>query len=697
MQHINIRKRLFIILLVMLVPITVLAYKLNGRLTEVITYSNMQLKALAYEKPVVTLLNEVADYQVALLRKMHGDADAESGLKEGAAAIDAAFAELDIVNAKFGAELSVTANGLQGNSKKADITPSDLRSRWASVRAASYNEKAYVELVTDIGQLADHVFKMADVVLDPDGDSYFLATTLVNHIPEVMEHMGEFKSQTYEDLVKNNNVISAQYHIKFDPIIGLIEDSYLPHIKDDIESAIKGDEKAHGVSPSLKPTLEKALAVYNENSNKLVVGLKSMQAGNALDAAKFVELADGMHDGTTDLAYAVLGEYVKLINLRLADLQSERIITLGECAGALLFAFGLFFVITRSIVNPVNGLTTAMQQLADGNKNVDVPSVNSKDEIGKMARSVLVFKQNMIEADRLKAEQEVQKVNAEKEKKEAMHQLANNFEASVRGIVSGVAAAATQLSQTAGELVSIMDAASKGAKSAVSGATETSSNVQSVASAAEEMTASVREISGQLQNSNNVVKDSVAKAEAADVQAAALSGATVKVKEVIELISSIAGQINLLALNATIESARAGEAGKGFAVVASEVKNLAGQTDKSVQEIEKVIQEMDQASGGIIGSLKGIKESIGSISSASSTIAAAVEEQSATTNEIARNMQSAAQGTQTISDNLRSVSDSSANAQLAASQVLEASQELSRQAEKLNQEVETFLRTVRAA
>jgi methyl-accepting chemotaxis protein len=312
-----------------------------------------------------------------------------------------------------------------------------------------------------------------------------------------------------------------------------------------------------------------------------------------------------------------------------------------------------------SIFKPLGAMMKSMKFLSGGNLALDIPYADRGDEMGDMARAVQVFKDNAVKMEAMHLQSEALKKETELQKRQAMHDMANEFEASIKGIVGTVASAATELAQTSEGLVATMLATAKTVQSASTGAAQTVSNVQSVASAAEEMTASVREISSQLQSSNNMVQDSVKKAESADEQAIALSVATNKVKEVIGLIANIAGQINLLALNATIESARAGEAGKGFAVVASEVKNLASQTDKSVQEIEKVIAEMNQASDGIIGSLKAIKDSISNISNSSGTIAAAVEEQSATTNDIARNMQSAAEATEAVSSNLGQVSSSS--------------------------------------
>lgn len=362
---------------------------------------------------------------------------------------------------------------------------------------------------------------------------------------------------------------------------------------------------------------------------------------------------------------------------------------------AIAVAVPLFAIM--AIFKPLTAMISSMRKLSEGDTSFPIPYAERQDEMGEMASTVQVFKDNALHLEKISKEQEASKIETEKHKRQLMNEMADKFEASVRGIVNTVASAATELAQTAEGLVKAMGETSHTAQNAAAAATQTVANVQSVAFAAEEMTASVKEISSQLQNSNMMVQDSVKKAESADVQTGQLSSATTRVKNVIELISNIAGQINLLALNATIESARAGEAGKGFAVVASEVKNLASQTDKSVQEIEAVIQEMNLASDGIIESLKGIRESIENISGASSTIAAAVEEQSATTNEIAKNMQSAAQATESISANLSDVTQSSSYAESSSNQLLEASTELSRQAEHLNKEVEAFLGTIRAA
>ena len=169
--------------------------------------------------------------------------------------------------------------------------------------------------------------------------------------------------------------------------------------------------------------------------------------------------------------------------------------------------------------------------------------------------------------------------------------------------------------------------------------TEANSNVNSVAAATEEMSASISEISKNMQMSKQSVEDIVEKTLAATGASNQLQSSSKSMENVVDLIRNIASQINLLALNATIEAARAGEAGKGFAVVASEVKNLAGQASKATDDISSEIESMQAVSNNVADTIGSITEASSSVSGYVTGVASAIEEQTAVTQEVSANIQ----------------------------------------------------------
>ena len=355
------------------------------------------------------------------------------------------------------------------------------------------------------------------------------------------------------------------------------------------------------------------------------------------------------------------------------------------------------WLIARGIVRPVRAMTSAMSALAGGDVGVIIPALDQRDEVGAMARSVAVFKDGLIEAARLRAQQEAQKAQSAEEKAAALNQLANTFEDRVGTVVSGVTAAAAELQNTARSMSSTAEQANRRAASVADAAEEAGSGVQTVAAAAEELTASIGEISRQVTQSATITQKAVGDARRTDAIVRALAEGARKIGDVVGLITTIAGQTNLLALNATIEAARAGEAGKGFAVVASEVKSLAHQTSKATEEIGAQIGQIQAATNEAVEAIRGITGIIEEVSAIATTIAAAVEEQGAATAEIARNVQQTASSTQAVTLNITGVSQAANDTGAAASEVLGAAGELSRQAEQLSCEVNSFVAGVRAA
>ena len=374
---------------------------------------------------------------------------------------------------------------------------------------------------------------------------------------------------------------------------------------------------------------------------------------------------------------------------------SSLIIRIAVAANFLL-GIAVAVLLARRIARPITGITATMTKLAGGDMAVSVPATNRADEVGEIAKAVEIFKQNMIEAARLAAEQAEEHASRDERAKQ-IDACTAAFDSSIASFIDTVVGAASRMEAMARKMVSATDHASDRASGAAHAAEETASHVNSVAAATEELSAAASEIGQQMSSSTRVVEDAAQEATAADARVQALADMAQQIGQVVQLIDTIAGQTNLLALNATIEAARAGEAGKGFAVVASEVKGLANQTAGATDEIRSQIARIQDATKEAVGAIRGISHTISRVNEIAATVAAAIEEQGSVSREIAKNAQQAAAATTSVSTNIAETKQMTGDVNGAAGEVLTAAGALAQQSLRLKEEVETFLRQVRAA
>jgi methyl-accepting chemotaxis protein len=390
--------------------------------------------------------------------------------------------------------------------------------------------------------------------------------------------------------------------------------------------------------------------------------------------------------------------YVGIPTEQLDGMLTQALWAMAVAAGiAALFVLAMTMMIVRRVTKPLRAVTESLTILAEGRTDAEVCYAERHDEIGAIARTIGVFKNNRLERRQIEAE----RVNAEKlameRRKAELNQFVEDFRTKIGGIIERVLKSSGQFEKDAQQLSATAHSTAEMSAQSADASRQASEHVRSAAAASNELSLSIVEISRRVQESNGVTADAVKQADATDERMTELTAAGDRIGDVVKLITTIAEQTNLLALNATIEAARAGDAGRGFAVVAQEVKNLAGQTAKATEEISAHIVNMQRATGESVGAIKAIGQTIERISGITTSISSAVEQQGTATQSIAHGVQAAASGTLDVADNIERVAQNARETGTTSGMMLKSAQELSEVSSHLKHEVEKFLDSVRAA
>jgi methyl-accepting chemotaxis protein len=426
-------------------------------------------------------------------------------------------------------------------------------------------------------------------------------------------------------------------------------------------------------------------------------------AGDRRGAQQVLDLRfDAAQDDTT-------GHMNRLINIlggeaatALAEAEQQQRWTLRAILfvliGGTLLTLALAIVLTEiSVARPLRRLADVMTRMSGGDFNVTVAGTGRSDEVGAMARSVGVFRENGIalhEADRRRIE-EREKAAAEKQR--ALAAVADAFETEILSVAAALARSAAELEGSAQSMSAVAEESGRHARAAAAIAGETTAAAGTVAAAVDELSTTMTSIEGQVANASEVVIEATRRAEVAVANAAGLETAIRDVDQIATMINAIASKTNLLALNATIEAARAGEAGRGFAVVAQEVKSLAAQTTRALGDIKEKTGSVGQIINGVQVATEAISNVITRIEAISGAITGSIEQQNVATERIAATVDGAAERTRQVSCTIAGVSDFASRTRQGAQQILQSVAELNQQAAALQTDAQKFASRVRAA
>jgi methyl-accepting chemotaxis protein len=370
---------------------------------------------------------------------------------------------------------------------------------------------------------------------------------------------------------------------------------------------------------------------------------------------------------------------------------AQALVAAGALVGtALVVSILLGIWLARGIIRPISGMTQSIHGLAGGDLEVEIHAGDNRDEIGTMARALVVLRDAGRERAKLEREVADQR-QAYAQRNSAMERHTSEFGSSIAGVMAQLAASAETMSDAASRVSGSVGETRLRATQTADGAGSSSTNLATVAAATEEMSTSINEISRQVAAVARAAADASDKTKATDEKVGHLVAAAERIGAVVALISDIAGQTNLLALNATIEASRAGDAGRGFAVVAGEVKALAAQTAKATDEIRSQIAAIRSATTEAADAVRGADLSVTEMNTIAISITSAIAQQSATTREIVVSVQAVAGTTEDTTRTMRDVCDLVGDAETATRAVSEAAHDVGETARQLRTEMEFFL------
>jgi methyl-accepting chemotaxis protein len=393
LNNLKISHRLGLIIIAFLIPVVMATYTIYQSLSKDIEFAELQIKGVLYTAPMLDLLNEIADFHMAVIEQSNEISDAMK-------AIDGIFSDLEGINQLYAADINYTHEALSSIDQAA-LSVTSMRREWETIKSNPVTGN-YESLLGNLTRSISYVGDKSNLILDPDLDSYYLVDVAIGSLPMTLEKLAKLKYDVFSSLQNNEGKLRDEMLIDITILKNEITAFYFQKIGTSVATSIREDENYYGVNEGMAERLNGAVDEYKSGAQELTDVLKGLLAGRVLAGSAFLEVADIMHDGSAELGQIVLAELKTLLEKRISSLNQERWGTLALTTAIVLASLILALAIATSISRPIAYLKDVLSSLSQGDTQGDIPVSNGKGEINDLLRAAAKLKGSVAEAYKLK-------------------------------------------------------------------------------------------------------------------------------------------------------------------------------------------------------------------------------------------------------------------------------------------------------
>ncbi len=353
-------------------PIAVLLYFMIAGVNASIRFSAMEYYGDAYQRPLANLLEAVPAHGRLLALQAAGQPGLGGELSAAIRRTAPAVKDLEAVDKAHGGDLQVTDEGLALR-QRSHLKVSRLKAQWGALRGLSRPDpQAHAALLQDVRDLIAHVGDPSNLILDPDLDSYYIMDMTLLALPQTQARLAGILDFGLGTL--RGEPLSEAQRRQFMVMAAMLREADMQRVLASAKVSLSEDQNFYGVSPSLQAALPPRLAAYEQATSDFLALLDALADQDAPGFAPAAFLAKGEAALAASFALwsTAVDELDTLLQVRIDDYKTTRLVSL-VCTGAALLAAGLLvLLIGRSVTRPLGQVQAYAQAVADGDLNVRV-------------------------------------------------------------------------------------------------------------------------------------------------------------------------------------------------------------------------------------------------------------------------------------------------------------------------------------